>query len=61
MTKYNLIINFIDETKPDLILLEITAKEAVAMIDLHIKELAWVQLDRVEEVSDGNNNDLYTN
>lgn len=52
MTKYNLIIHFIDETKPDLILLEITAEEAVAMIDLHIKELAWVQLDRVEEVKD---------
>lgn len=52
MTKYNLIINFIDETKPELVLLEITAKEAVAMIDLHINELAWCQLDRVEEVED---------
>lgn len=50
--KFNLIIQFLDETKPELILLETTAKEAVAMIDLHIKELAWVQLDRVEEVTE---------
>lgn len=52
MSKYDLIIHFIDETKSDLIFLDITGKEAVAMIDLHLPELSWVQLDRVEEVKD---------
>lgn len=49
---YNLTIHFIDKKKEDLIFLEITGQEAVAMIDLHLPELAWVQLDRVEEVKD---------
>lgn len=49
---YNLTIHFIDKRKPDLIFLEITGQEAVAMIDLHLHELALVKLDRVEEVAE---------
>lgn len=50
MSKYDLTIHFADEKQADLIFLEINIEEALAMIDLHLKEMAACQIEKVEEV-----------
>lgn len=49
---FNLTIQFLDEDKPNLVFLDITEIEVIAMVDLHLKEMAVCQIERVNEVAE---------
>lgn len=48
--KFNLTIQFIDDKKPNLVFLDITQQETLAMVGMHLKDMEVCQIERVEEV-----------